>query len=69
MFRGAAQLLKSQLASLVTETDRERRLKEAITAYGDSAALANLLREHARINPGQHITVPSEAPEKPESQR
>jgi hypothetical protein len=40
----------------VTETNREARLKGAITAYGDSAALANLLREHARINPGRHIT-------------
>jgi hypothetical protein len=97
LFRGAAPLLKSQLASLLTETNRETRLKEAITAYGDSAALADLLREHARINPGQHITditdlvtwngqahvledafrmfaiclvdVPSEAPQKSESQR
>ena len=97
MFRGAAPLLKSQLASLLTETNRETRLKEAITAYGDSAALADLLREHTRINPGQHITdiihlgiwngqahvledafrmfaiclvdVPSEAPEKSETQR
>ena len=97
LFRGAAPLLKSQLASLLTETNRETRLKEAITAYGDSAALADLLREHARINPGQHITdiidlgtwngqahvfedafrmfaiclvdVPSEAPEKSQSQR
>jgi hypothetical protein len=56
LFRGAAPLLKSQLASLLTETNRETRLKEAITAYGDSAALANLLREHVRVNPGQHIT-------------
>ena len=97
LFRGAAPLLKSQLASLLTETNRETRLKEAITAYGDSAALADLLREHTRINPGQHITdiihlgiwngqahvledafrmfaiclvdVPSEAPEKSETQR
>ena len=97
LFRGGAPLLKSQLASLLAESNRETRLKEAITAYGDSAALADLLREHARINPGQDITdiidlgtwngqahvledafrmfaiclvdVPSEAPEKSESQR
>jgi hypothetical protein len=96
-FRASAPLLKSQLAFLLTETNRETRFKEAITIYGDSAALANLLREHARINPGQPITgitdlgtwngrahvleaafrmfaiclvdVPSEAPEKSESQR
>jgi hypothetical protein len=55
-FRAGAPLLKSQLASLLTEINRETRLKAAITAYGDSAALADLLREHARINPGQHIT-------------
>jgi hypothetical protein len=55
-FRAGAPLLKSQLASLLIETNREARLKKAITAYGDSTMLANLLREHARINPGQHIT-------------
>ena len=55
-FRASAPLLKSQLASLLTEANRETRLKEAIAAYGDSSALADLLREHAKINAGQHIT-------------
>jgi hypothetical protein len=56
LIRAGALLLKFQLASILTETNRGTRLKKAITAYGDSAALANLLREHARIDPGQHIT-------------
>ena len=56
VFRASAPLLKSQLASLLMEINRETRLKDAITAYADSATLANLLREHARINPDQHIT-------------
>jgi hypothetical protein len=56
LIRAGTPLLKSQLASLLTATNRETRLKEAIKAYGDGAGLAHLLREHARINPGQHIT-------------
>jgi hypothetical protein len=56
LIRAGAPHLKSQLPSLLTETNREARLKEAIAAYGDSAGLAFLLREHARINPDQHIT-------------
>jgi hypothetical protein len=56
LIRAGAPHLKSQLASLLTETNRETRLKEAITAYGDGAGLAVLLREHAGINPDERIT-------------
>jgi hypothetical protein len=54
LFRGAAPLLKSQLASLLTETTRETRLKEAITAYGDSAAHGSSMGRQ-----GRHTLAPT----------
>jgi hypothetical protein len=54
--RLGAQDLKSSLASFVTETHRETRLKAAISAFGESFELAYLLTEHARVNPDQRIT-------------
>jgi hypothetical protein len=58
--RSSAPDLKSSLASLLTETHRDKRLKGAITAFGESFELAFALTQHARVNPDQRITDVSE---------